>query len=143
MKTPSRMYAVKRMAWKSYGATASTLIMSPTMLQPLLTKIAMKIREEMRDLSSASHDSILHDTVEAVKNFSWKTVHLELLDKMPTMMALLEHITDKSPKKAPLPYLIGSMILKSQHQHIGLVKRAIYVMVHGFGTSKQVREHYI
>ena len=94
----------------------------------------------MKEISSDSHDSILRDTVEAVKNISWETVRLELLEKMPTLMTLLAHITGKSSQNAPLLCLIGSMILKSQHQHMGLVQRAISVMMYGYGTSKQVNK---
>ena len=110
----------------------------PTMSQPILTKLALKIQKEMKEISSLTHDSILRDTVEAVKHFSWETVGLELHDKLPTLMTLLAKITGKSAANSRLLCLLGSMILKSRHRQMGLVQRAISVMMYGYGTSKQV-----
>ena len=108
------------------------------MSQPLLKKLAAKVQMEMKEISSRGHNSILRDTVEAVKHFSWETVALELQAKMPTLMTLLCRVTSK-PVKSPLVCFLGSMILKARHQHMGLVQRAISVMMYGYGTSKQVR----
>ena len=44
-----------------------------------MSKIASKIKEEMKVVSSGAHDSILRDSVEAEKYFHWETVRLELL----------------------------------------------------------------
>ena len=140
IKTPSRKSAIKRLARKTYKATATTMLSTPLMSQPILLQLALKIRNEMKEISSTSYDSILRDTVEAVKNFSWETVRLELLQKVPTLMTILSHLIGKSPKQHPLLCLIGSMILKSRHQHMGLVQRAMSVMMYGYGTSKQVSE---
>ena len=52
---------------------------------PIVSKLACKIRHEMKELSSDSYDSILRDSVEAVKNFNWETVRLELIQNMPTL----------------------------------------------------------
>lgn len=68
----------------------------------MIAKIAIKIKREMKDISSDSHDSILRDTVEAVKHFHWETVMLELLKKMPTLMALLSHLIPKPTERKPM-----------------------------------------
>ena len=49
----------------------------------------MMIRREIKNLCSSDYDSILRDTVQAVKQFNWDTVMLELLNKVPTLMTLL------------------------------------------------------
>ena len=84
----------------------------------------------MKDISSTAHDSILHDTVEAVKHFSWKTVGIELHDKLLTLMTLLAKITKKSASNSSLLCLLGSMILKWRHRQMGLVQHAISVMMY-------------
>ena len=53
------------------------------MLKAFSRKFAQKIKMEMREISSKSHDSILRDVVEAVKHFHWDTVMMELAKKLP------------------------------------------------------------
>ena len=138
VNTPSRKRSIKRLVRKSYVSMASALINSPTTSQNIVTKLALKIREEMRTISSQSHDSVLRDSVEEVKQFSWETVRLELVQKMPTLMVLLCQLVGRAVDRYPLVCLLASMILKSRHRHMGLVQRAISVMLYGNGTAKQV-----
>ena len=58
---------------------ATVVNYSPTMCASVITKLVAKIKAEMRKLSSKEHDSILRDTIEAVKHFHWDTVMLELV----------------------------------------------------------------
>ncbi len=51
--------------------------------------MARTIREEMKTLGSMEHDSILRDNIEAVKQFSWETIFMELSQKVPTLIRLL------------------------------------------------------
>ena len=104
---------------------------------PIVSKLACKIQHEMKDLSSDSYDSILRDSVEAVKNFNWETVRLELIQEMPTLMSLLSQLIGQCSHHSLL-CLIATMILKSRHRHMGLVQRAISVMLYGNGTAKEV-----
>lgn len=136
--TPSRKQCVKRITRKNYVSMASTIANSPTLSKAMIAKIAIKIKHEMKDISSDSHDSILRDTVEAVKHFHWETVILELLKKMPTLMALLSHLIPKPTERKPMLCFLASQLLKARHQHMGLVQRAVSIMMYGNGTAKQV-----
>ena len=114
----------------------STIVNSPTTCHAVIRKLASKIRAEMKSLSGGDHDSILRDTIEAVKNFHWETVMLELLKKVQT--------ADQAAKK-PLLCFLASQLLKSCHQRMGLVQRAVSIMMYGNGTAKQVcdlHRHY-
>lgn len=66
-----------------------------------VTKLALKIREEMREISYESHDSVLRDSVDAVKQFSWETVRLELMQKTPTLMLLLSRLVGRAADRLP------------------------------------------
>ena len=136
--TPSRKRAIKRLSRKFYGSTASALVNSPTTAHSIITKLAIRIKEEMKAISSCSHDSVLKDTSEAVKHFDWETVRLEFLQKIPTLMSLLSQVVGQATKRSPLISLLASMILKSRHQRMGLIQRAVSVMLYGNGTAKQV-----
>lgn len=116
---------------------AASIVDSPILSKGVVAKIASKIKLEMRNISSAAHDSILRDTMEAIKQFHWETVFLELEKKMPTLLSLLSHLIGKGKK--PLLCLVASQLLKARHQHMGLVQRAVSVMMYGNGTAKQVR----
>ena len=118
---------------------ASSVVNPPTLLKSIVTKIAAKIKSEMKELSSDAHDFILRDTVEVVKRFSWELVKLELENKVPTLMTLLAEMVGKPAERTPLIRFIASQLLKCNHQRISLVPCAISVMLYGNGTSKQVR----
>ena len=115
---------------------AETIMDSPEMSKGIVSKIARKIKAEMKNISSKDHDSILRDSEEAVKHFSWETVVMELRQKLPTLMSLLSHLVGT---RVPLLCLLASQILKAKHQHLGLVQRAVSVMLYGNGTAKQVK----
>lgn len=114
------------------------MVNSPTMCTSIIKKLATKIRAEMKSISSDANASVLKETVEAVKNFSWDTVILELLRKVPTLMSLLKQLVNKPAEKKPLLCLLASQLLKSRHQHMGLVQRAVSIMLYGNGSAKQV-----
>lgn len=64
---------------------ASYFMNSSTTSKSFICQIANRIKSEIKDINSDSHDSILKDTIEAVKHFSWETVMLELSHKVPTL----------------------------------------------------------
>ena len=138
--TPIRKKCVKKLTRKSYPSLAATLVNSPIMINSLIRQLAIKIRTEMKDISSDDHDSILRDSIEAIKHFSWETVYLELSRNIPTLMSLLRQLVKQPAKKKPLLCCLASQLLKSRHQRLGLVQRAVSVMMYGNGTAKQVRD---
>ena len=138
INTPSRKKCIKRITRKTYVSMASSVVNSPRMSKSIISEVATKIKSEMKDLSSDAHDSILRDSMEAVKHFHWDTVMLELLDKIPTLMSLLSQLVRRPAEQKPLLCFLASQLLKSRHQHMGLVQRAVSVMMYGNGTAKQV-----
>ena len=137
--TPTRKQSIKRLTRRSYKSLASTVVNSPSTSKSIMTEICRKIKVEMKDLSSDKHDSILRDTVEAVKHFHWETVMLELERKVPTLLTLLKHIVPQPAEQRPLICLVVSQLLKSRHRRMGLVQRAVSIMLYGNSSSKQVR----
>ena len=102
-----------------------------------VVEFARNIRGEMKKLSSEAHDSILRDTLEAVKHFSWDTVMLEYAKMIPTLIMLLESLIPNPTARKPLVCFVASLLLKCRHQRMGLVQRAISIMLYGNGSSKQ------
>lgn len=97
----------------------------------------------MKDISSKASDSILRDTNEMIKNFEWNKVARELMQRVPTLMNLLKQLVKRSAEKVPLLCLLASQLLKSCHQHMGLVQRAVSIMMYGNGAAKQVSYNYV
>ena len=93
----------------------------------------------MKDISCASHASVLQNSLEVIKQFKWKTVKLELEQKTPTLMSSLSQLVGRASEQSPLICLLVSMIIKSRHNHMGLVQKAVSIMLYGYGTAKQVR----
>ena len=139
IRTPVRRKCIKGLTRKSYYSTASSMVNSTQMLKALLYKLSLKIKIEMKSISSDEYDSILRDHTTALKHFHWDTIVLDLLKGVPTLMAFLAHLISKPAFHKPLLCLLASQILKARHQHMGLVQRAISMMMYGNGTAKQVR----
>jgi L1 cell adhesion molecule like protein len=101
----------------------------------LIQEMACQIKKEMKHVCSESHDSILRDSVDGVKQFSWETVWVELQRNIPTLITLLEELVSND---RPLLCLIVSMLLKKRYPKMGLVQRAISILLYGNGTNAQV-----
>ena len=84
------------------------------------------------------HDSILCDCKDGIKFFSWETVYAELVRMMPTFMKILSIIITGNESKKVLMFIISSMVLKSRMCQISLVQRAISILLHGNGCTKEV-----
>ena len=137
--TPARIVAVKRLARRHYASLASSMVKSASTSTKIVKEVVRKIKAEMRAIRSEKHDSILLDTQEALKNFSWETVVLELQNKTPTLMHLLQNLVANPSRNKPLVCLMASQILKQRYPKLGLVQRAVSAFLYGKGTSKQVR----
>ena len=112
VKTPSRSKSIKLITRKNYVSLTAGVVNSLSTSKTLVTQFAVKIKSEMKDQSSDSTDSILRDSIEAVKKFSLETVWLELSRKVPTLMSLLSHIVDRPMERVPLLCLIASQLVK-------------------------------
>ena len=134
--TPSRKAGIKQYARRCYQAVAATAAKSAPTCEKKMREVARTIRREMEDLASADHDSILRDTTEAVKHFSWETIALELKKKVPTLMSLLRSLVRN--KSQPFISSLACQLIKDHHPKLGLMQRAVSVLLYGNGTSKHV-----
>ena len=87
-------------------------------------------------MGSQQHNSLLRDTNEAVRQFSWETVWLEMMRDVPTLTKFFMKLIPKIGK--PLLCFLISVILKQRSPKLCLVQRAISVLLYGNGASKQV-----
>ena len=74
------------------------------------------INKELQGICSLNHDSILRDDFEAVKQFSWETVWIELTNNMPTLMAILTGLVPNACDNKPFLCFVASMLLKKGYQ---------------------------
>ena len=108
-----------------------------------ISTVARAVQEELKVLCSTNHDSILRDSIEAVKHFSWETVWLELCKMLPTLMSLLMELVRHPTDNKPFLCLLASMLLKKKRSPgLGLVQRAITVALYGNGAHKAVSHYY-
>lgn len=114
------------------------MVNTPDVFRSLLIEICHKIKQEMKALSSDKYDSVLKDTIEAVKQFHWDTILMEYEKMLPTLMTLLQNLVPRPSQHKPLICLVVSQLLKSRHQRMGLVQRAVSIMLYGNGSNKQV-----
>ncbi len=137
--TPVRKQGIKRLARRNYKGLSSTVLGSSEMTKSVVAQLCRKIIVEMKELSSDKSNSVLRDNVEAVKDFHWETVMSEFEKKLPTLVNVLKGILPRPAQQRPLLGLLISQLLKSRHQRMGLVQRAISLMLYGNGAGKQVR----
>ncbi len=138
VKTPTRKRGIQRLARRNYKSLASTMFTSAEFTKSAMVKLTCRIRDEMQKMSSDAHDSILRDRIEAVKQFSWETVYLEYCKMIPTLIFFLESFIPNLKSKKIFICFVASLLLKCRHQRMGLVQRAISVMLYGNGSTKQV-----
>ena len=139
MNTPARKQGVKRLARRSYRSLASSMVNYSPLSTNMVSEVARKIKAEMKDISSQRHDSFLLDSREAVKHFSWDRVLHELRSMMPTLIQLLTKLISNPLAKKPLLCVLSSQLLKQRYPRLGLVQRAMSVLLYGNGINKQVR----
>ena len=86
--THSRKAGIKQYARCCYQAMAVTAAKSAPTSEKIMREVARTIRRETEDLASADHDSILRDTTEAIKHFSWETIALDTTKRCPCYLKL-------------------------------------------------------
>ena len=139
VQTPSRRELIRRATRKNFSAMSSGIVNNCDTSGHIISQVALKIKSEMKELSSVAHSSILRNSDDAIKNFDWEIVLDELLNKLPTLMSLIMKLIPKPAKSKALLCILASQILKARYPYMGLVQRAISVMFYGNGTAKLVR----
>ena len=136
LNTPVRRRTVKQVVYQRYRSVASTLIKNNAALESMLMGLGRKIRAERRKLCSLDHNSVLRNTSEAVKHFSWEVVLEELQSNMPTLVKFLKRVFPQC--SSSILCMVVSQLLKFVSPKMALVQRAISVLLYGNGASKQV-----
>ena len=135
---PERKSLIKRSVYKNYVSMAAGAVDSSDMGPAIVPRICTNIKTEMKTISTITHNSFLRNSVESIKQFSWEAVHEELLNHIPTLMAFLSGLIPKSAEQKPLQCIIVSQLLKCRHPEMGLVQRAVSVMMYRNSVPKQV-----
>lgn len=136
--TPWRKKVIKRIARRSYPSMTTAVVESETSCMSAVHSLSFKMKQEMSALCSLKCDSILRDNIEAVKHFSWMTIWLELEENVPTLMCLLKSLIKRPEENKPLLCFLASAILKQCSPKLGLIQRAISIVLYGNGTNKEV-----
>ena len=100
IRTPWRKKAV-RLARRRDSMFTSAPLTSIAGRKSTISAVARAVQEELNVLCSTNHDSILRDSIEAVKHFSWETVWLELCKMLPTLVSLLMELVRHPPDNKP------------------------------------------
>ena len=136
--SPWRMENVKRLVRGRYSALSKSLVNSDRMKDNVVSDVVESVKKEIKLICKKEHDSIIADTHEAVKRFSWDTIWLELNQMMPILMKMLTGIVHNPQERKPMICLMASMILKSGLPKMALAQRALSIFLYGNGASKQV-----
>ena len=129
---------MRRIVRKSYRSLSSSVVSSLRTADSVVATVSQSIRKEIKHIMSLEHDSILKDSTEAVRRFSWETVWLELTNEVPTLMKLLATLLPNDKSSRNIICVIVCMILKKRFQKMSLVQRAISILLYSTGSSKQV-----
>ena len=113
------------------------LVRNDVTFEHVLYSVVKNIKTESKHIGSLDHNSILRDTKEGVRRFSWETAWLELNKNVLTLTKFLIKFLPKVGK--PLLCFFVSLILKHRSPKLCLVQRAISVLLYGNGSSKEVR----
>ena len=104
----------------------------------VLAAVARQMRNEMKELCSLNHNSLLRSDHEAIKHFSWVAIFEELVKKVPTLVKFIQKLLPLSSNSF-VSALICIMV-KQRCKHMSLFQRVISVLLYGHGTSQQVSE---
>ena len=115
VNTTLRKQVIKSMARRFYNKAAATAVKCRIISAKVLLEVTRKIKRELRAMSSDDHSSILHDTTEAVKCFSWEMVMLKLEHSAPTLIKFLQLLVAQPIDCKPLICFIAPLVLKARH----------------------------
>ena len=133
--TPSRKKAIESLGRRSYKAAATNIASGNKTKAYIVHSVAYLIRQEMANICSIRHPSLLRDSHSAVKKFNWQAILSEFSLKLPTLILLLRKMLSKSDKF--ISFVI-SLLIKKRCKHMSLLQRVISVLLYGNGTNKEV-----
>jgi L1 cell adhesion molecule like protein len=123
-------------------ALSASLVKSTRTSNHITREIVRSIDKELKSICSYNHDSVLRDCIEGLRMFSWETIWLELLRNLPSLMKILSLLIPQHLENKPLLSFAASLILKKRSPKMGLVQRAVSLLLYGNGACKQVSSAY-
>ena len=107
INTPERRKAIISMTNENFQAAARHVASFRKTKYHTMAAVVQQIRSEMKDICSKKHNSLLRidrlsnqsNEEEAVKNFNWRTVWIELIRNVPILVGFLCILLPKSSKK--------------------------------------------
>lgn len=132
--TPIRKVAVKRYTRKSYPSFCKTIVKSQP--KAMVHALCSEIQQELSQMCSTDHNSVIMNDGESIRSFSWNTVSFELEQQMPTFSTLLNGLGSKGNKI--LHCVLACVILKSKHQRMSLLQKIISAFLYANAVPKQV-----
>ena len=135
--TPTRKKVIRSLSRRSYKAATSSFSELPQAKNYLLKGFVHIVDKEIKTICSRKHNSILRESHENIKRFSWERIWSELDEKVPTLLKFIQCLLPKSERKF-MSFLICA-ILKKRCMQMSLVQRAISFLLYANGTNKEVR----
>ena len=107
------------------------------MQKPVSEALTKQVLAEMKSFSSSNNVTLLRDSDEAPKQFSWESIWLEIQEKLPVPLSFLQQVLPKA--EARFMCFLVCMMLKNHCKHLSLVQRAVAILFYGNERHKQVR----
>ena len=119
---------MKRIVRRKYTAFALSVVCSDVTCSQIITEVVRRVKQELKNFISDTTASLL---TEALKRFSWKTVHLEMRRNIPTLMSWLSAIVPARSDGASALYAGSTTFEIKAHEQFLLCS-----MVAVLGTGK-------
>ena len=137
--TPKRSKPVVSLSRRCYNAAAKGFTKSECLSDRIVHSLTIEVRKEMDHICSDDHKSMLRNgDKDALKEFKWRDVCVELETHVPTLHALLRGILPKSNEN--FIAFVMSMILKKRCERMSLVQRVVSTLLYGHSAKKQVKK---
>ena len=111
IKTPTRKQHIKKLTRRNYTSFASSLLKSDVTTNKVLVELARKMKREMKSFSSDKFDSILRNKYDALHQFSWESIFLEMPKGLPTLVTLLVQVIPKPSSNKQVVCMVASQLL--------------------------------
>ena len=121
-----------------------SLLSSGKTFETLMSSLEKLVAAELKGMYKTS---IFMHGKEALINFNWEMIWLELMKHCPVLMRMISIMlldtNDRKPTNKALICFIAAMVLKKRNRSLCLIQSAISLLLYGHGTSKQVQLTYL
>lgn len=106
----------------------------------IMRKIRRILHAEMKEMCSFRVGSILQNTTyEALKNFKWNTLILEMEEHSPNLLYILRACTPTTKEQQnSVVGMCSALLLKSRFRRMCLAQKIISIILHAGHSGKQV-----